>query len=81
MSGMSRRDILKAGLIAPAVLSSVKVDDLYAQENKSTVYMTKDLSPEGLKKIYSYINKEITGKVAVKLHTGEPHGPNIIPPA
>ena len=55
MSGMSRRDILKAGFIAPAVLSSVKVDDLYAQENKSTVYMTKDLSPEGLKKIYSYI--------------------------
>ena len=42
--------------------------------------MTKDLSPEGLKRIYSYINKEITGKVAVKLHTGEPHGPNIIPP-
>ena len=37
MSDMSRRNILKAGLIAPAVLSTVKVDDLYAQQNKSTV--------------------------------------------
>lgn len=50
------------------MLSSITVDDLFAQENTSTVYMTKDLSPEGLKRIYSYINKEITGKVAVKLH-------------
>ena len=80
MADISRRNILKAGLITPAVLSSITVDDLFAQENTSTVYMTKDLSPEGLKRIYSYINKEITGKVAVKLHTGEPHGPNIIPP-
>lgn len=81
MPDISRRNILKAGLIAPAVLSSIKVDNLYAKENTSTVYMTKNLSPEGLKKIYSYISKEITGKVAVKLHTGEPYGPNIISPA
>ncbi len=82
MAEISRRNVLKAGLIAPAVISGMKVDDLYAkEENVSTVYMTKDLSPEGLKKIYSYINKDITGKVAVKLHTGEPHGPNIVPPA
>ncbi|MDY5049954.1 MAG: hypothetical protein SPF17_00875, partial [Candidatus Mucispirillum faecigallinarum] len=81
MAEISRRNVLKAGLIAPAVISGMKVDDLYAkEENVSTVYMTKDLSPEGLKKIYSYINKDITGKVAVKLHTGEPHGPNIVPP-
>ena len=29
--------------------------------------------------VYSRINKGITGKVAIKLHTGEPHGPNILP--
>ncbi len=47
--------------------------------NESIVYFTRDLSAEGLRKIYSKINQHITGKVAIKLHTGEPHGPNIIP--
>ena len=47
--------------------------------NESIVYFTRDLSAEGLRKIYSRINQHITGKVAIKLHTGEPHGPNIIP--
>ncbi len=46
---------------------------------KSIVYFTRDLSAEGLLKIYERINKNLTGKVAIKLHTGEPHGPNIIP--
>ena len=32
-----------------------------------------------MKKVYSKINQNLTGKVAVKLHTGEPHGPNILP--
>ncbi len=47
--------------------------------NESIVYFTRDLSPNGLKKIYEKINGNITGKVAVKLHTGEKNGPNIIP--
>ena len=48
---------------------------------ESIVYFTKDLSSEGLRKIYARICQDITGKVAIKLHTGEPHGPNIIPRA
>ena len=47
--------------------------------NESIVYFTRDLSAEGLRKIYKYVNANISGKVAVKLHTGEQHGPNIIP--
>ena len=81
MGKITRRDILKASIMAPALAACANIEDVYAKENTSTVYMTKDLSPNGLKKIYSYINKNITGKVAIKLHTGEPHGPNIIPPA
>ena len=46
---------------------------------ESVVYFTRDLSPAGLKKIYEKVNRNITGKIAVKLHTGEPNGPNIIP--
>ncbi len=49
--------------------------------NESIVYFTRDLSPQGLQKIYERVNGTICGKVAVKLHTGEPHGPNIIPSA
>ena len=47
--------------------------------NESVVYFTRDLSAEGLKKIYEHVNDNMTGKVAIKLHTGEQHGPNIIP--
>ncbi|MDO4530238.1 MAG: DUF362 domain-containing protein, partial [Lachnospiraceae bacterium] len=39
----------------------------------------RDLSPEGLLKIYDKVCEVLTGKIAVKLHTGEPKGPNIIP--
>ena len=49
--------------------------------NESIVYFTRDLSAEGLKKAYEAVSGEIDGKVAVKLHTGEKHGPNIIPHA
>ena len=45
----------------------------------SVVYFTRDLSPEGLLKIYDKVSDGLTGKVAVKLHTGEKDGPNIIP--
>lgn len=46
---------------------------------ESTVYFTRDLSAEGLRKIYRYIEKNMTGKVGIKLHTGEQNGPNIVP--
>ena len=45
----------------------------------SVVYFTQDLSPEGLVKLYQKVNKNIQGNVAIKLHSGEPHGPNILP--
>ena len=46
---------------------------------KSKVYFTKHIDAEHLVKLYQKVNAEIQGKVAVKLHTGEPHGPNILP--
>ncbi|MBP3901990.1 MAG: DUF362 domain-containing protein [Blautia sp.] len=45
----------------------------------SIVFFTRDLSENGLKKIYDRVSSVLTGKVAVKLHTGEPEGPNILP--
>ena len=46
---------------------------------ESVVYFTRDLSAQGLEKIFRRISQPLTGKIAIKLHTGEPHGPNIIP--
>lgn len=48
-------------------------------DKKAVVYFTRDLSAKGLEKIYKKVNQNITGKVAVKLHTGEKNGPNILP--
>lgn len=46
---------------------------------ESVVYFTKDLSAEGLRRIFERVSGGLTGKVGIKLHTGEKHGPNIIP--
>ncbi len=47
--------------------------------NESIVYFTRDLSADGLRRLYHRVNGQISGKVAVKLHTGEKYGPNILP--
>lgn len=58
---------------------SLLADDKTGISAKSKVFFTKDISPEGLLKLYKEINKDISGKVAIKWHSGEPNGPNIIP--
>ncbi len=47
--------------------------------NESIVYFTRDLSAAGLAKITAKVSGSLKGSVAVKLHTGEQNGPNIIP--
>ena len=46
---------------------------------KAKVFFTRHIDAEHLKKLYALINDEVKGKVAIKLHTGEQHGPNILP--
>ena len=47
----------------------------------SIVYFTREISAKGMEAAYEKVNQKISGKVAVKLHTGEPHGPNFTPAA
>ncbi len=42
------------------------------------VYFTKKIDADHLIKLYNKINENIYGKVAIKLHTGEKNGPNIL---
>ena len=46
---------------------------------ESVVFFTRDLSADGLLRIYERIQSVLEGRIAVKLHTGEKNGPNIIP--
>ena len=41
------------------------------ETGKATVYMTTEISPEALVKIYKALGREATGRVAVKISTGE----------
>lgn len=52
-------------------------------ENQKTpvVYITKEISPESLMKIYKALGREAKGKVAIKLSMGEPGGNNYLKPA
>ena len=68
---------MAGGRVSAAALSTEKTEN--NGQNKATVFFTKDLSAAGLRKLYARVNQNMTGKIAVKLHTGEPNGPNIIP--
>lgn len=57
----------------------IPLDKRSGSGKTSDVYFTQDLSAEGLIRIYSALGGELTGRVAIKLHTGEKDGPNIIP--
>ena len=80
---ISRRKFLKKSAVALGAVAMADLKGLSsalaAQQEKSQVFFTTDISAAGLLQIYSKINQGITGKVGIKLHTGEPHGPNILP--
>jgi uncharacterized Fe-S center protein len=82
-NNIERRTFLKGSALVLGCATVGDFGSLHAaaatQENASQVFFTPDISGDGLLKIYSKINERISGKVAIKLHTGEPHGPNILP--
>ena len=47
---------------------------------KSKVYFTKEISSDALLRLYKVINKELNGRVAVKVHSGEPGNQNYLKP-
>lgn len=47
---------------------------------KSKVYFTRTISPEKLVEMYHLLNAKLPGKVAIKLHSGEPGNQNFLKP-
>ena len=80
---------MKSSFAALASLAAVKSMPAFAVEPsagmkvaaKAKVYMTTEISPAALVKIYEALGRQATGKVAVKISTGEPGGHNFLQPA
>lgn len=68
-----------AGASAGAAASTIRSPGAGAEPRRSDVFFTQDISPGALVEIYSRIGQTIGGSVAIKVHTGEPNGPNILP--
>ena len=47
---------------------------------KAKVYFTKELTPESVVKMYEVLNKNLSGRVAVKVHSGEQGNQNYLKP-
>lgn len=79
---LSRRVFLKGSVLTAGALALGSFPEARAaSQEKAQVFFTRDISIDSLLKLYARINQHITGKVAIKLHTGEPDGPSILPRA
>ncbi len=76
---VSRRDFVKSSVLAVGALATSSLPTLVRAGERPKVYFSRELSAESLIRLYGRVNKDIGGKIAVKLHTGEPDGPNILP--
>ena len=61
-------------------LDSVKSSLNHLDENGSAVYFTSDISSNGMMAVYKALKWNPTGKVAVKISTGEPPASNYLRP-
>ena len=62
---------LGMAMLGTACSQSGNTSETQKGDNQATVYMTNEISPEALVKIYKALNREATGRVAVKISTGE----------
>lgn len=80
---ISRRNFIKTGAIALASISMTGHGVFANAAQGAPVYLTKDISSAGVMKVYGRLmeNRALPGKVALKLHSGEPGGHNYPAPA
>ncbi|MBQ6199926.1 MAG: ferredoxin, partial [Prevotella sp.] len=68
----------KVSFILAAAMLMVSAAAMAQQASK--VYLTREISPESLVKIYKALGVEAKGRVAVKMSTGEGSNPNYLKP-
>ena len=77
MKRMKKR--LYRGLLTSLLLLVVAAA-AHASDAKPKVFMTRDISPNGLMAAYKALEREPSGKVAVKISTGEAGNPHYLSP-
>ena len=78
-AALSRFGGVEKALAQAPVIGSTDVTGGSMPGSTAKVYFTKHIDKKHLIRLYDKINEGIYGKVAIKLHTGEQHGPNILP--
>ena len=71
----------KSAAKAPSVESAAQAVEgktVVGDASSSKVYFSKTIDADHLIELYDRINGSIGGRVAIKVHSGEPHGPNIL---
>ena len=79
---MTRRTWLQSSTAALASLAlpEYALGAVREKAGASRVWMTKEISPEALVRIYEALGRPASGRVAVKISTGEPGGHNFLSP-
>ena len=72
--------MLAAGMLTACTQKNNQKVDTMENDSTSTVYLTREISPESLVKIYKALGVEAKGRVAVKMSTGEGSNPNYLKP-
>ena len=77
--------MLMTVVMLAACVQNKKAANDESAENKAmgdtaTVYVTRDITPESLVKIYEALGRKAEGRVAVKISTGESGNPNYLKP-
>lgn len=70
---------LKKSWVQAPVVGSTEVTGESTVGSTAKVYFTQQIDADHLIRLYDQMNESIYGKVAIKLHTGEQHGSNILP--
>lgn len=72
--------LLVGALSLTASASASEPNEKTTEMTAPAVYMTKEISPEAIVKLYKALGREAKGKVAIKISTGEPGGHNYLQP-
>ncbi len=72
--------MVMAGCAGNKSQQTVNSTDMH-QSDTSIVYMTREISPEAIVKLYNALGRKAEGKVAIKISTGEPGGHNFLSPS
>ena len=83
---LTRRTFIKSGAAAAAAVSTGALDAFAADAPGASaaadlpeVFYSKDITNETVLALLDKVRSRLTGRVAIKLHSGEPNGPNILP--